>query len=567
MRTLAALRSSALRFLALGSLTLLALAPLGPAARAQRPHSPMDSGGPLLPEQAAFDVTHYGLAMRIDPAARTLAGTAAVTARLVTATDGLLLDLDTVFAVTRVAVGGSSVRAERRPGGRLWIPFGRTRAAGETVTATVTYAGAPRVAKRPPWDGGFTWATTADGRPWIATSVQGEGADLWWPCKDHPSDEPDSLDLAVTVPAGLVVAANGRLRGVDEANGERTYRWHVSTPINNYGVALNIAPYVELTAAYTSTGGEPLPVTFWVLPEREADGRRMLPEFVDHLRFYESLLGPYPWRADKYGVAHTPHLGMEHQTIIAYGARFDSTYAAGTGFDNLHHHELGHEWWGNLVTVPDWNDFWIHEGFCSYMQPLYIEQRQGRAAYLDAMRAKRRALLNVLPLAPRGSRSEDEMYMLPDGRSNGDIYSKGAVVLHALRYLVGDSVLFRSLRRFAYPTPEMERVTDGRQARFATTDDYAALVNALAGRDLTWFFEVYARQPALPRLVVRQTATALALRWEVPGGLPFPRPVDVVIDGALRRVDVPAGGTVVTLPRTDARVEVDPSGWVLREGA
>ncbi len=523
----------------------------------------MDSGGPLSTEQASYDVRHYDLALRVDPATRRIAGRLTATVDIVAPTDVLVLDLDTTFAVPAVSVDGAAASVTRR-GGQLWIGLGGTRMPGTRVAATVLYEGAPRVAVRPPWDGGFTWASTADGRPWIATSCQGEGADIWWPVKDHPSDEADSMAITVAVPADLVVATNGRLMGVDDGalagvvpgaaptGAWRTHRWRTVYPVNNYGVALNIAPYRVIEDTYTSVTGETIPAVFYVLPERYDDARRQWPQFKAHLRFYEDALGPYPWRRDKYGVAHTPHLGMEHQTINAYGSTFTD---APDGFDWLHHHELGHEWWGNLVTATDWRDWWIHEGFCAYMQMLYLERTQGPAASIAAARKRRVGLGNRQAVAPRRSTTSDEGYI-------SDVYTKGALVLVALRGTMGDEPFFRFLRRMAYPTVADE--TRPNPARFATTDDVLRTASAAAGRDMGWFFEVYLRQPALPRLVETRQGATLGLRWDVPGGLPFPMPVDIEIDGAVRRVDVPAAGATVALPRADSRVAVDPSGWLLR---
>ncbi|ARA92519.1 peptidase M1 [Rhodothermaceae bacterium RA] len=527
--------------------------------RAQ-PRTSLDSGGPLQPEQAAYDVTFYDLALRVDPADRAIDGVLSVQADVLAPLPWLVLDLDTLLAVSAVEVDGQPRPFERRAG-QVWIDLGRAYAPGEAVRAAVHYGGRPRVAERPPWAGGFTWARTADGAPWIATSVQLQGADLWWPCKDHPSDEPDSMALHITVPEPLVVASNGRLRGVvPEHDGWRTYHWFVSTPINTYGVALNIAPYDTIEGTYTSITGEPVPVTFWVLPERLEDGRRLFPQVLDHLAFYERHLGPYPFRADKYGVAHTPFLGMEHQTIIAYGSNFrDEPY----GYDWLHHHELGHEWWGNLVTVRDWKDFWIHEGFCTYMQALYTEERFGAERYREAMRGYRAAIRNRQALAPRTPHTTTQMVADADGRTDNDIYYKGAWVLHTLRFLIGDEAFRIMLRRLAYPDPALEASTDGRACRFVSTDDVVAVAEARAGRALGWFFEVYLRQPELPRLHAEVDGDALTLRWEVPGNRPFPMPVEVQIGTERRRVELPDGRAHVPIPE-GAEVVVDPDGWLLR---
>lgn len=524
------------------------------------------SGGPLSPEQAAFDVRFYDLSVRVNPADSTILGAMELYATAVRDLDVLVLDLDTAYAVREVIdprVPRGPRLAMERSGGRLRIRLTRRFPAGEMVAVRIVYAGRPRIAANPPWIGGIQWARTADGRPWIATTSVNEGADILWPVKDHPSDKPDSVAVHITVPRGLVAATAGRPRGSrDNPDGTTTWDWFVSTPISNYEVMLDIAPYRTITREYTSVTGERFPVTYWVLPENYPQGVALMDEIVRHLRFFERLLGPYPFRADKYGVAETPHLGMEHQTLIAYGNRYRRNV---DGYDELHQHELAHEWWGNLITAREWSDYWLHEGFGSYMQPLYAEQLHGRKAYLANIRRQREGIRNLHPIAPREPLTAAEVYFEPPDyvRSTGDIYAKGSVVLHTLRWLVGDSLFFPTLRRFLYPTPESERVTNGRQVRMVSTDDFIATAERITGRELSWFFEVYVRRAELPKLEAIQDDDELRLRWSAPGGLPFPMPIEVEIDGARRRVEVPATGTSIRVPR-GATVRVDPDGWVLR---
>lgn len=528
-----------------------------PAGQAQRAQT---SGGPLAPEQAAYDVRSYDLELAIDVERRSIDGRLGLRAAVVHPIGVLLLDLDEALEISGVEEDGRALDFDHRAG-RVRIDLDRERQPGETLELAVSYAGRPRVARRPPWDGGFTWRETPSGEPWIATSCQGEGADLWWPCKDHPSDEPDSMSIRVTVPEPLVCASNGRLESVEEReDGKRTWHWFVSTPINNYCVALNIGPYVEVAESYTSVAGDEVPVRFWVLPENLEKGRAVLPEFLDHLRFMEELFGPYPFRADKYGVVETPHLGMEHQTIIAYGYRYrrDREF----DYDWLHHHELSHEWWGNMVTAADWSDFWIHEGFGTYAQSLYVEKNHGPAGYRRSMARHRAQILSQKPLAPREAQTTRQMSLAASGRGvDQDVYYKGAWVLHTLRHLIGDEAFFRALRRMAYPDPALERVTDGSCCRFATTEDFVEIAEGVSERELGWFFEVYLRQPALPRLVVEEEDSNLKLRWETPGDLPFPMPIDVRIAGEVRRVE--PGEELGRLDRDS--VEIDPEAWILRE--
>jgi len=559
------------------ALVLLAGAPL-----AAQDVDIYDSGGVVTPEQAAYDVTYYELDLRVDPEHRRVAGTALTVARVLEPLRHVVLDLDTLLTVSEVAAapaGGAWTGSAGAPGplawerraGRLWIDTGAGLAPGDTFTVRVAYEGAPRVAPRAPWDGGFVWAETEAGEPWIATANQGQGPDLWWPVKDQVSDKPDSMTIRVRVPEPLVVATNGRLRGVESHDdGTRTYAWFVSTPISAYNVALNIAPYVKIETEFASVGGDSFPVMFFVLPEYEAQGRALFPEIVEHLEFYEQLLGPYPFRADKYGVAQTPHLGMEHQTIIAYGAGFDPGAMTGGrdwGFDALHHHELAHEWWGNLVTNADWKDMWLHEGFGTYMQALYAEQLGGAERYHEYMNSMRRGIGNRAPVAPRESRTAGEIYF----NSGGDIYSKGAWVLHTLRGLIGDDAFFAALRRMAYPDSASLGATAGEQVRFATTDDFLRIAEDESARELDWFFEVYLRQAALPVLVVERARDAadadgdvIRISWDAPGGLPFPMPVEVDVDGEIKRVEVPVGEVAELTVPAEAEIRLDPDGWILR---
>jgi aminopeptidase N len=542
---------------------LLSANGLAGAAAAKRSTS-QNSGGRLMKEQAAYDVQQYDLSLRIDPVKKFIWGTGMVEVILLDPLGWLVLDLDPRLKVKSVRLPKSQIpggkpetRFERR-GAHLWIPLGRTLPVGERVVAAIDYEGRPCEAVNAPWDGGFTWSKTKTGQPWVATSVQGQGADLWWPCKDHPSDKPESFTLRIRVPKGLVVAANGRLiEVVLHEDGARTYHWHTAFPISNYNVALNIAPYETLTTNYTSVTGDVVPATYWVLPENKAKGEKLLPEMLAHLNFYERLLGPYPFRGEKYGVAETPHLGMEHQSIIAYGNKYNG---GPHGYDWLHHHELGHEWWGNLVTVEDWRHFWIHEGLCTYMQALYAEEREGSMAYHHALYEDRRRIRNRHALVPEKPTGIEEM----DRNAGNDVYYKGAWVVHMLRYLIGRDQTLMVLRRFAYPKPELERLTDGSVCRFVSTADFVRQAEEISGRQLDWFFDLYLNQPKLPKLVSEIRDDQLLLRWETPPGYVFPLPVEIEVDGQVERIEMPGGQAELSAARY-GRGKLDPQMWILKE--
>jgi aminopeptidase N len=520
-----------------------------------------NSGGPIMPEQAAYDVTYYDLSVSVNPADSSISGSVLLNADIVLPMEYLVVDLDTLLDISTVtqiqANSERIIRSFNRDTGKVWIPLNRTYQPGETISMLISYSGRPRVAPAPPWQGGFTWKTTQDGFPWIATSCQGEGSDIWWPSKDHVSDEPDSMHIRVRVPDPLICASNGKLISVENhPDNSTTFHWFVSTTINIYNVALNIAPYKLIENDYQSVAGEIIPVKFWVLPEDYEKGKAFMPEIIEHLAFFEKVLGPYPFRADKYGVVQTPHLGMEHQTIIAYGANFKNAAMTGRdfGFDALHHHELSHEWWGNLVTNIDWKDMWIHEGFGTYMQALYVEQTQDMATYFKMMDSFRQ-FNDQYEIAPYKSQTSEEIGRAP-------IYAKGAWVLHTLRYLIGDEEIYTVLRRMAYPDPAMEKVTDGSQTRFVSTQDFISIAEKYSGMKLDWFFEMYTRQPKLPRLAADIRDNKLRLQWKTPGDLKFPMPVDVKIGEKIYRLDIQEEGSEIDIP-AGQELQIDPFGWVL----
>jgi len=513
-----------------------------------------DSGGPLTHEWSAYDVKFYNINLKIDPDKKTIGGNVLIAAKAVKDMKEFVLDIDDRFRITKIVwdiPGASSELKFIHKDGKIKIELPGEMKPGELIVVSIYYDGKPRVAQTPPWDDGFTWSKTKSGEHWIGVTCQGGGADTWWPCKDHPSDEPDSVLLNWTVPGNLICASNGKLRYVvDNKEGTKTFCWFVSTPINNYGISVNIAPYDTIQYSYTSVTGEIIPVTIWVLPESMEKARKHCPEVLEHLKFYEELLGPYPFRDDKYGVAETPYLGMEHQTIIAngYGYRTDQF-----GFDWLHHHELGHEWWGNMVTAKDWSDFWIHEAVCGYMQTLYIEDKlENKNPSAFVMNWK--LWENKQPIAPRKEMTENEAY-------TNDMYSKGSFVLHTLRYHLGDETFRKVLRRWAYPDPNMEEVTDGSQCRFATTEEFLEIAEKVAGRELDWFWEVYFRQASLPVLKTRIKDETLYLEWITENNISFPLPVQVKIGDEIVKIEMKDGAGSMKIPE-GVEPEIDPGKWL-----
>jgi aminopeptidase N len=457
------------------------------------------------------------------------------------------------------------VKWERR-GAKLWIWFPQTLQNGELIAIRTKYSGKPRVAPRAPWIGGFMWEKTPSGADWVSIALQNDGADLYFPVKDHPSDKVETASMLITVPDPLVVAAPGVLDSVIKNKDKTsTYKWEVKNPIPNYSLVFNAAPYRVIKDSVKSITGEMIPIEFYILPESYDNGAKLIAETKKYNAFYEKYLGPFPWRSQKLGIAETPHLGMEHSTMLAYGNKFNFNE---DGLDWLQLHEFGHEWWANLVTASDWRDFWIHEGFQSFMDTLYIEETKGKAAYLTAMKNRARGFKNKQPVAPREPKIAYQVYMSePDYlSSDGDIYGKGAYFLHTLRYYIGDEAFFKALRRMAYPDKEMEKKTDGSQTRLVNTDDFLTIAEAESGKKLDWLFEMYLRQPKLPKLntYLPQDCVGkctMQLRWETPNDMPFPMPVDVVIGGKTIRVEMK--DRMGSVDYSGTLPVVDPDGWVL----
>ena len=534
-----------------------------------------ESGGELPHELAAYNVHFYDLDLKVNPADSTVAGTVDIHFTVVHPTNKIALALDPRMEIYQIKQiekvepeQTETLKFSRTETDRtFFIQFRETLQPSRKMQLRISYDGRPKVAPNAPWDGGFVWSRTPSDDPWVGVAVQTTGAWLWWPNKDHPSDRADSVAINLTMPEDLIVASNGHLRNETvPVEGWKTWHWFVSTPISNYNVTLNAAPYEIISETYTSTAGDEFDMTFWILPEYLEKGKELFPQFSQQMRFMEEIAGPYPFRADKYGVAHAPYLGMEHQSIIAYGANFenDNLFNQDAGFDDLHQHELAHEWWGNLVTVWDWRDFWIHEGFGTYMQALYAEHLSGKEAYHSMMDMMRRRIITNTDreVAPRRPMSSTE---ITQGARGGNVYYKGAWFLHTLRYLVGDDTFFELIRRFAYPDPEMEEVTDGSHMRFATTDDFLHLAEEVAQMDLEWLFEVYLRQPELPVLHAMRRGGFVRLEWRVPEGYRFPMPIDIIIGGE-RVTLVPGERDVISFEVDDyVEVEADPDEWILKE--
>ena len=518
------------------------------------------SGGPIDPERAALRLEHVDLAIEVFPETQKLQGVATLTLATSAPQRRLLIDLDKNLPVSAISLDGTPLPQSSwsNPEGRLTIALPHPIAAGSRATMRIAYGGTPHVAVRAPWDDGIVWSRTPEGKPWIATTAEGYGCDLFWPCLDFPSGEPATVDLHITVPKGLSAPSNGVLQKVDTlAGGKTVWHWKARSP-NPYSVVLNIAPYVEMKGSYASRFGNVIPLHYWHLPGRESGAKGLFAEFAPTLDFFEANVGPYPWSDEKLGVVETPHLGMEHQTINAYGNNYAKD---ATGFDWLFQHELAHEWFGNQMSAANWDDYWLHEGYGQYMQPLYGRWREGEARYAVMMEKFRNQIENKAPIVSGRIMTEEEVYEAEKGGPGGDIYVKGAWVLHTLRNTIGDKAFWEVTRRLVYGRPDPK--PGNFQPRFATTPEYVAIVNQVTGKDMTWFFQVYLREAALPELLQTREGGRLTLRWKTPKDKPFPLPVEVQIDDHVEKVAMTGGTGSIAVP-ADAHVVVDPASRILK---
>jgi aminopeptidase N len=519
----------------------------------------LNSGGTMPAEQARMHFDHAELHFTIDAPDQRLDASATLSFTAKAATDVLLLDLDRNLPISGIDLDGHTLAAGAwsNPDGRLRIPLPSPLAAGGKVRVTVRYGGKPHVAKKAPWDGGFVWSHTADGQPWVASAVEGEGCDLFWPCIDQPQGEPDLVDTYITVPRTLAAPGNGVLVGITDEGDRHTYHWRAKHP-DTYAISINVGPFDELKADYKSRYGNTIPMQFWYVRGHEAQAKELFAGFPRMLDFFEQEIGPYPFGDEKMGVVETPHLGREHQTINAYGNQYRLN---GYGFDQLLQHEFAHEWFGNQVTNADWDDMWLHESFGTYMQPLYSQYLYGDMDYFSWLHNLRLQLRNRHPIVSGSSKTEEQVYDENAGPGQ-DIYNKGAMMLHSLRQLIGDRDFFDSIRLLVYGRPDPR--PGNFSPRYASTNDYVAIVDKVTGRKLDWFFDVYLRDAALPRLDQQRDGDTLKLRWVTEHGKPFPMPIEVQVGDTMHTLAMSDGSGQLQVPAGSLLI-VDPHSRVLRQ--
>jgi aminopeptidase N len=458
--------------------------------------------GTITPERAWWDVRFYDLRVRVSPSDSTVRGSTGITYQVLNPAGEMQIDLQMPMQLDSAVQDGRRLTV-RRDSNAFFATLQAPQPAGASKMVTVYFHGRPRVAQRAPWDGGFVWTRDPSGKPWIATAVQGLGASAWWPNKDTQVDEPDSMRIAVTVPDPLVNVSNGRLRGTTHnQDGTSTYEWFVRNPINNYDVAVNAGSYAHFSDTYQGEGGQ-LTLDYWPLAENLERARRQFEQVKPMLRCFEHWFGPFPWYEDGFKLVETPHLGMEHQSAVAYGNHYQNGYLGqdlsrtglGLAWDFIIIHESGHEWFGNNITSRDIADMWVHEGFTAYSENLYTQcqvDKEAGARYVIGTRAN---IQNDAPIVgPFGVNTE----------GSGDMYYKGANMLHTIRQVVNDDERWRQILRGLNQTFRHRTVT-GR--------DVQRYMSEQAHIDLSRIFEQYLTTTKIPVLEYRTTGGTLWYRW------------------------------------------------------
>ncbi len=459
--------------------------------------------GALRPERTSFDVTYYELHLEVDPRERSIEGRVEMDYTVTSPTRRIQIDLYQNLQIDGISQMGKSLNYKRL-GNAVFVDLPYEQGTNSRHRMTIHYGGKPVAAKNAPWDGGFVWGLDQRERYWVGVACEGDGASLWWPNKDHLSDEPDSMLVSVTVPNRLFVASNGNLRAEVELeeDSKKRYDWFVSYPINNYNISLGIGHYVHFDSTYVAFDGDSLALDYYVIDYNLEKAREQFLEVFPMLRAYEHYLGKYPFWEDGFALIETPYLGMEHQSGIAYGNRYMRGYLGGLipedmDWDYIIVHEAGHEYFGNSISVADHAEMWIHESFTTYLEALYVEYHMGEDAGARYLMTQRPFIRNQEPIL-------GPMDVNFTAFGSSDHYYKGAWVLHTLRYVLDDDPLFFGMLRSFYQE---------HQRSIVSTRQVIDYFSRYAEQDLGPFFEQYLTYPEVPVLELRQKGKAVEYRW------------------------------------------------------
>ncbi|HET9372738.1 MAG TPA: M1 family metallopeptidase [Vicinamibacterales bacterium] len=453
--------------------------------------------GEYGPYRANNDLLYYHLDVRVDPDAKRISGKNTIRFRMLKDDTRIQLDLVSYLVTEKILFEGAPLEYERELN-TVWVDFPAPLRAGREYSIDYYYSGSPPETGR---FGGIAFRKDPQGRPWINTACEGEGAQVWWPNKDQWRDEVESMRLSVSIPNGLVDVSNGKFVGrTDLGDGYTRWDWHIQYPINNYNVSLNIGAYEHWSERYK---GETL--DFYTLPENVEKGKKQFAQAAGMLEAFEKVLGEYPFKKDGYKLIEVPYSGMEHQSAVTYGNRFANGYLerdwTGVGvspkFDFIIVHESAHEWFGNAVSAADVSDMWIQEGWATYLEAIYVEQLFGYDDALKYINGYKTKVRNQTPIITRRG-----IHQTPPQ----DMYFKGALFLHTLRGVVNDDARWWKLLKDVYQEFKYRNIM---------TEEMVAFVNGKLGRDLTPVFNQYLLRTALPALELTYNAadSTVSYRW------------------------------------------------------
>lgn len=473
-----------------------------------------------LRAERAYDALKYHLKLKVDPSEKFIGGSNIITFKTEEELPVIQIDLFENMDIDSIVFHGKNLQYNRKYNA-VFIEFEEALAKNTTDSLEFFYSGHPTVAKNAPWDGGFVWTQDEQGNPWVGVAVQGTGASLWYPNKDHQSDEPESVQLDIAVPNGLMNVSNGRMIGKkDLGNGYTEWSWETVNPINNYDVMINIANYEHFSDKF-----QDLTLDYYVLPYNLEKAKKHFEEVQDMMACFYEKMGPYPFVEDGYKLVETPYLGMEHQSAVAYGNKYMKGYLgndlSGTGvglkWDYIIIHESGHEWYGNSITAKDIADMWIHEGFTTYTEAIYTECGWGKEAALKYIKGQRANIQNrATIIGDYGVNAE----------GSGDMYFKGSNLLNTIRSIYDNDELWWDTFR-DYTATYKHKIIDTK-----TVENF---FDKPIKTDLKPVFDQYLRHTRIPELQFKKEGKTFAYRWraDVEG---FNMPVDVFIYGKETRL-------------------------------
>ena len=506
--------------------------------------------GSITKERVWWDLKKYHLDIKVNPADSTIVGSNTIDYQVVDKYNVMQIDLQEPMQITKVIQDGNSLKFERE-GNVFHIYLTANQNKGDYKQITVFYNGKPKIAIRPPWDGGITWKKDENGKSFIATSCQGLGASVWWPNKDHMYDEAESMLISVNVPKGLMDISNGRLQSVKQLkDGTTTYNWYVSNPINNYGVNINIGDYVAFSEKYKGEKGI-LDCQYYVLRNNLTKAKKQFQDVTKMLKAFEHWFGPYPFYEDSYKLVEVPYLGMEHQSCVTYGNGFQNGYRgrdlSGTGwglkFDFIIIHESGHEWFANNITYKDIADMWIHESFTNYSESLFVEYYYGKEAGAAYVRGTRKNIQNDKPIIGQYDVNNE---------GSSDMYYKGGNMLNTIRQIVNDDEKWRKILRGLNSTFYHQTVT---------TKQIEEYISQQAGIDLSTVFNQYLRDTRIPTFEYYFKDGYLNYRWMncVPG---FAMSMKVTVNGQEVVLQPTTEWKLKPTNATNSQLEINPNYYV-----